>query len=147
MNSFSCSIFPRCSGCSLQKNVCSPPVLEELSHFFLKLGVPLELVSEKITAWRSKAKLAVRGTKQDPSIGLFAKGTHEVIPMNSCPLHYPIMNEALALIYEEMTRFGIDPYEENGSGRLRYLQLFLEERTNRVQLSLVFNAKELFLFS
>jgi 23S rRNA (uracil1939-C5)-methyltransferase len=143
MNSFSCPIFPKCPGCKSQKNVLSPPILDELNAFFLNLAIPFDLFSEKIVAWRSKAKLAVRGSRDYPEIGLFEEGSHQVVPMKSCPLHYPKMDEALAIIYQEMVQFGIEPYQETGTGRLRYIQLFFQKKTERVQLSLVINGESL----
>ncbi len=141
MDFFSCSIFPRCPGCKFQKNIIDPPVIHRATSFF---GRDIPLISREITGWRSKAKLAVRGSSLHPQIGLFEENSHTVVEMKECPLHYPVMNEALDLIYKKMIHHGIEPYrEDNNTGRLRYLQMVVDRKTLKLQLSLVFNAKSL----
>ena len=34
--------------------------------------------------WRCRAKLAVRGTSEDPHIGLFEEGTHSIVDIPFC---------------------------------------------------------------
>ena len=139
-----CSLFPRCSGCKLQKNVRLPPVWKEITDFFEQKNIIAELVSREITEYRSKAKLAVRGSTTFPQIGLFMEGTHKVMDMPFCPLHYPIMDKATALIKEKMVQYEIVPYEESGSkGCLRYIQMMVNRKTNKLQLSLVVNGENL----
>jgi tRNA/tmRNA/rRNA uracil-C5-methylase (TrmA/RlmC/RlmD family) len=53
-------------------------------------------------------------------------------------VHHPSINEAVKIIKEEMIRQNISAYEEGKSGgHLRYMQCFVDRRTNRVQLTLV----------
>lgn len=137
----SCSLFSKCSGCKLQKNVRTPPIWDKLVDFFFKKGVSVEFVSKEIVEYRSKIKLAVRGSSRDPQIGLFMEGTHKVIDIPFCPLHYPVMNEACALIKKKIIQHGIVPYEEETvSGFLRYIQIFTNVKTNKLQLSLMLNS-------
>src|SRR5690606_12685619 len=92
---------------------------------------------------RMKAKLAVRSSKTGLKIGLFKKHTHEVLSIPNCLVHHPAINEVVALIRQEVRAQGILPYEENsGSGLLRYLQLFVDRNTRKVQLTLIVNAKK-----
>lgn len=143
-DNISCFLFSECSGCQLQKNVRLPPIWKELEKFFVEKGIFPELVSKEIIHYRSKVKLAVRGSFLDPKIGLFKEGTHEVVDIPSCPLHYPVMDKACALIKQKITEYKIAPYEEKrAQGRLRYIQMVVNQETNKVQLSLVFNSNSL----
>ncbi len=101
-------------------------------------------MSKEITHWRSKAKLAVRGTFQNLLIGLFEQGSHAVVDLKNCPLHYPIMDGALFEIRKGIKEHKVDPYVEKGHlGRLKYLQMFTDLKTLKIQLTLVFNGKTL----
>lgn len=140
-NDINCSLFLLCSGCKLQKNVRVPPVWKEVVNFFTSKNITVELVSKEITEYRSKVKLAVRGSFLLPQIGLFKEGTHEVVDMPFCPLHYSVMNNACALIRKKITQYQIEPYQENGSkGRLKYIQMLVNRKINKIQVSFVFNA-------
>lgn len=100
----------------------------------------IELVSREITHWRSKAKLAVRGSIDRPQIGLFEEGSHRVVDMDCCPLHVPSLDAALEKIRKFLVQYKIRPYQEKEhTGRLRYLQMVAERKTGHVQLTLVFN--------
>lgn len=141
MDSFSCSIFPSCPGCKIQTNVTSPPILDRINRFFEK---KIPLIYGDIVEWRSKVKLAVRGTIDCPEIGLFAENSHSVVPMTKCPLHYAAMDKALSVIYKAISAYQIEPYlEKTNQGRLRYLQMVFDRKTEKVQLSLIFNAESL----
>ncbi|MBX9922748.1 MAG: methyltransferase [Rhabdochlamydiaceae bacterium] len=134
--SFSCAVFPRCSGCSFQKDVTSPKIWEKIVEV---LGVS-ELICDDLTSWRSRAKLAVRGSVDKPLIGLFEEGSHTVVDLKHCPLHYPVMNEALEKIRRLMKIHKIEPYREKEHvGRLRYLQMVSDRK--QIQLSLVWNGE------
>jgi len=95
-------------------------------------------VSGKQSGWRTRAKLAVRGTPEKVKIGLFKPGTHEVEDLVDCPDHHPAINRALHLLREAP----IVPYNEQTlTGELRYVQLTVERSTQKVQLVLVSNGK------
>ncbi len=144
-DSFSCPLFPACSGCKNLEGVRIPEVWKEISEFFLEIyPFDLELVSEEIIGWRSRAKLAVMGSFENPQIGLFEEGSHRVIDMKTCPLHYPVMNEALGEIRVGIKDHKVLPYQEKDHlGRLKYIQMVAARKTGKIQLTLVFNSKML----
>ena len=144
-DSFSCDYFPICSGCTRQTDVRNPDIWKEICSFFEKTAsFKPDLVSKEIIHWRSRAKLAVRGTCSHPLIGLFQQGSHRVIDLKSCPLHYPIMDEALEEIRKGIKECKVDPYQEKGHlGRLKYLQMTVDLQTFKIQLALVFNGNSL----
>ena len=142
LSTIRCNHYPLCSGCSLQKHVNEPPKQKLLADFFKTISPELfiPLHCKEIVGWRTRAKLAVRGDSKSPQIGLFHFGTHDVVDIPDCPLHHPAINAALAILKTVISKVGIDPYnEEKNLGLLRYVQLVVERKSNRVQLVLVLN--------
>ncbi len=133
-NPSTCPHFPACSGCELI-DIYNPPLWQEAQKYFRQHKIEPEWITGGFSQTRYKAKLAVR---TGPKIGLFKKGTHEVLSIPHCLVHHASINRAVARIQEEMIRHSIRPYEENPpSGTLRYVQLFVERATGKIQLALV----------
>jgi tRNA/tmRNA/rRNA uracil-C5-methylase (TrmA/RlmC/RlmD family) len=102
--------------------------------------VPISLSVGSLVGWRTRSKLAVRGTVSTPQIGLIKRGTHEVIGIPDCPLHHPYLNRACASAREQMIASKIEPYHElKRSGVLRYLQFAVERKNRKIQLAVVIN--------
>lgn len=142
MNCISCHLLHKCSGCELDKFVILPPVWKDVTGFFGNKA-PI-LFSGEIAPFRYRSKLAIRGSSKKPKIGLFKRGSHEVVDIDSCPLHFPLMNDLLSEIRSSITEFDIDPYQESSlKGRLKYLQMTLSRFTFQIQLVLVFNGSHL----
>lgn len=138
----SCDHFPTCSGCVLNENVTDLALFKEAHAFFLKKGVQtLTLTVDKITQWRCRAKLAVRGSFSNPKIGLYKAGTHDVVDIPHCQVHHSSINKGVAIVRNMIREEQIHPYDEStGNGELRYLQFVVERKTGKVQLTVVFNA-------
>lgn len=108
--------------------------------YFEKRKIPFQIIEGKHEGFRDKVKLAVRGTKSHPLIGLFYPGTHEVFQMTKCSLHAPGINEAIEKVQNWMISEKIVPYSEtNHTGDLRYIQLVRERESGKIQLTLVLN--------
>lgn len=136
-----CTHFNSCSGCNRNRDVNKPHVYQNAKKFFNNLGIqPFHLNVGAIKGWRTRAKLAVRGTTGKPLIGLFEEGTHQVVEIPFCQVHHPAINKAVEKIKIWMINEQIAPYDERiGKGCLRYIQLVVECSTNKVQLVLVLN--------
>lgn len=136
---FQCPHFGKCAGCIENPSFDAPPTWNDvLSSYtlenppFLHQGNPYH--------WRHRAKMAVRGTPENPSIGLFKKNSHEVLPIPSCLVHHSQLNPAFEAIRKWMIQNSIAPYqEETGLGDLRYLQGVVHRETQKVQLTFVLN--------
>ncbi|XP_024387469.1 uncharacterized protein [Physcomitrium patens] len=150
-----CKHFSRCSGCVIDVSLDQPPVMNEARAYFAGRGVPsFSLASGSLVEWRCRAKLAVRGTAENPQIGLFEEGTHSIVDIPSCRTHHPSINDAVKLVKQAIRDLGVQPYDENRhTGELRYVQMVVttlntsipvEERYARgkVQISLVWNARD-----
>ena len=122
-----------CSGCggSIDTLLC------RATKIFRGLGIQdYTLVRGSPTGWRTRAKLAVRRQgAQGLAIGLFRKGSHEVVPISQCVCHHPRLNDALQRLNRLPPHVGYD--EQSGRGQLRYIQAVVERETNRVQLTFV----------
>ncbi|HSX26618.1 MAG TPA: hypothetical protein VLE89_06400 [Chlamydiales bacterium] len=129
-----CPHFSLCSGCELGENIFHPPIWDEIQDFF---NHKITLIADQFAHTRYKAKLAVR---PGPAIGLFKKNTHEVLSIPHCHTHHPAINRAVALIKQALAIHPIAPYQENPpSGLLRYIQLFVDRATHKIQLVLILN--------
>lgn len=137
-----CEYFPLCSGCESQGDISSPSIWKETKEFFqrIALDIPISLIVKDASGWRTRCKLAVRGTSLHPEIGLFKHRSHQVVSIPSCPLHHPSINAVYSEVQKAMIEGGIDPYnEEKGTGTLRYIQCTAQRKSGKVQLVLVVN--------
>uniref|UniRef100_A0A453T2L4 Uncharacterized protein n=1 Tax=Aegilops tauschii subsp. strangulata TaxID=200361 RepID=A0A453T2L4_AEGTS len=81
----SISSLQQCSGCTHEFDLDKPPVLQEVADFFSGHGIEDFTFSRgRLSEWRCRAKLAVRGTPEKPLIGLYQEGTHTVQDIPDC---------------------------------------------------------------
>ncbi|MBA2368404.1 MAG: class I SAM-dependent RNA methyltransferase [Candidatus Protochlamydia sp.] len=133
-----CQHFKTCAGCCSTHLAEQPAVWSEILKEFEAVD-PL-LYEGAYVHWRCRAKLAVRGTAQNPVIGLFKRHSHEVIPIPFCQVHHPRINQAVQFIRDWMIRHALRPYDEkNHRGDLRYVQCVIERSTSKIQASFVLN--------
>jgi 23S rRNA (uracil1939-C5)-methyltransferase len=139
-----CPHFPLCSGCAVNTDVSQIKIFDEAKVFFAKQGIfDFRLYTGHACGWRCRAKLAVRGTSEEPLIGLYKAGTHQVIDIPRCCVHHPLINQAVVYLRHWIRSFGIIPYDEKtGKGLLRYIELAVDRENQRVQLTLVLNLGE-----
>ena len=110
---------------------------------FFKVVIPSE-----IRGWRSQAKLAVSpastwNRSSGCRIGLYRRGSHEVVPIPDCAAHHPAINRAVDAIMRATTKVRTPAYQEDtGEGLLRYVQCQVELTTGKVCLTLVMNAEK-----
>lgn len=130
MSKLHCPHFAFCSGCSHLLDKPWPSAINAIPF-------PLELISEHLTKWRHRSKLAIRGTTKKPLIGLFKKDSHQVEPIPHCLVHHPLINQAVETLKELIIKTGIEPYNER-TGLLRYAQFDIVE--NKIMQALVINS-------
>jgi tRNA/tmRNA/rRNA uracil-C5-methylase (TrmA/RlmC/RlmD family) len=155
-----CEHFQKCSGCTREWRLDQPIILKEAKNFFDDHGVPdFTFTSGSLWEWRCRGKLAVRGTSENPQIGLYQEGTHNVVDIPYCRAHHPKINSAVQLLKEAIRELNVQPYDEvSGVGDLRYVQMALtsyntslpsaERYSNgKVQVALVWNSRNEISFS
>lgn len=149
-----CPHFESCSGCTHEFNLHRPAIVEEAANFFKGVGVSdFTYDSCRLWGWRCRAKLAVRGSSEDPLIGLYEEGTHNVVDIPQCKAHHPNINAAVELLREGIKKLDIEPYDEDeGTGDLRYVQMAVTThntslpaseryKNGKVQVALVWNSR------
>ncbi|KAF3337167.1 RNA methyltransferase [Carex littledalei] len=154
--SLQCPHFQSCSGCSHELNLDRPDVLHGVRNFFVGNGVKdFSFHSEKLWEWRCRAKLAVRGTPNEPLVGLYEEGTHNVVDIPLCKERYFFILLLIQFInLLGIVELNIRPYDEDSDiGEVRYVQMAvtthntslpLAERYSqgKVQLTLVWNSQD-----
>ena len=99
-----CPLVPECGGCQLQhiayshqlywKTAAIKECLERIGRIKNPLVLP-PLPSPSVFRYRSRANLKFL-PGQNPLIGFYRRGTHQIIPVHECPLLVPELNNALA---------------------------------------------------
>ena len=93
--------------------------------------------------YRSHFKLAVRPIAVEPgiAIGLFRPGTHEVVDLETCPLHTQPLQRLLRDLKSTLSASEIQAYDETkGTGDLRYLAARSAHFTGEIMLTFVVNS-------
>ncbi len=76
-----CPHFGPCAGCVFDKHLDDFPLVRAAKGTYRALGIEnIKVHYFGPQGWRTRAKLAVRGTVNNPQIGLFKKGSHDVLP-------------------------------------------------------------------
>ena len=107
-------------------------------------------------AYRSLAKLAVRPARPNAigfaqsyspegerlvnrfGIGLFASGSHDIVDMDSCPLHTQPIKNLLYDLRSELNRSPLTPYDEQRhTGQVRYIAIRAAHLTGELMITFV----------
>ena len=125
-----CPHFGVCGGCALmhmqygeQLVFKHNKVAQNLKKIAGYNGQVLPCVaSPQILGYRNKLSLPVRGTAQHPTIGLYKKGSHQVVTVNDCLLGGSWCGVLTQLFGQFMQSQGLTPYnEQDFSGQVRHL--------------------------
>lgn len=100
--------------------------------------VPRLLTPERRLQYRTTAKLAVAGTHADPYIGIYRRASHDVVDLEDCPLHHPMINTVIKVVRDGISKLKVPVYQEkNKSGILRYLVVRVSESSGEVMVTFV----------
>lgn len=103
-----------------------------------QLQVPRLLTPAKNLGYRTTAKLAVAGSHADPYIGIYRRASHDVVDLEDCPVHHPLINEVITLVSAGISKLKVPIWQEkNKSGILRYLVVRVSEATEEVMVTFV----------
>lgn len=107
-----------------------------------KVQVKNTIGMENPLHYRNKAQYPIGMNKENkPVIGVFARRSHEIIPINNCLIQKPISEQIAKFILEYITKNNISVYDEkSGKGIFRHLVIKVGVKTNEVMCILVINA-------
>ncbi|NLV23190.1 MAG: 23S rRNA (uracil(1939)-C(5))-methyltransferase RlmD [Deltaproteobacteria bacterium] len=103
-------------------------------------ALPIEpiLPAPSPLGYRTSAKLVFAKERGRVSLGLYRRGSHDVVDIGACPLHHPLLNRVVAVVKEEVERQNIFVYDENkGRGLLRYLLVRVAPDSARAMVTFV----------
>jgi 23S rRNA (uracil1939-C5)-methyltransferase len=119
----------------------APAALEALAALSREIGAPApRIVLGKPTAFRHRARLAVRGRAASPKIGIFETGSHRVVDIPRCLVHHPLVNAVAAELRSAIATTRAAPYsDEAHRGLVRYVQVVVERPSQTAQVVVVAN--------
>lgn len=143
----------KCLGCPLigmkyqaqldykQQRVSAALAKQNLLRFEL---VQPTLASEPSLGYRASAKLVFGRKREKVLLGLYQRGSHEVIDTEDCPVHHPLINRIVAVVRQEVQRQGISVYSSrHKNGLLRYLLVRISPINNKAMVTFVSNFRDL----
>lgn len=153
-----CPLSAPCGGCQLQ-SLSYPAQLafkeNKVRQHLIRLGgfsaEEIAAVSEPIIGmaepwhYRNKAQIPF-GRDKDGQIvaGYYAGRSHRIIPMESCPINMPGMDEILSIILAHARTYHIPPYDEStGGGLLRHALIRYARGSGEWMVCLVINGRRL----
>lgn len=101
------------------------------------------LPARKTLGYRTSAKLVFSRQRDKLLLGLYRRGSHDVIDISGCPLHHPLINRIAALVRDDVARQRISIYSpRHQRGLLRYLLIRVSPDHNRALVTFVSNYKD-----
>ena len=140
-----CSTFNKCGGCDLRHIAYGETLkikqekVQNLVNKMLKNKVKVNKTvgMENPTFYRNKAIYPVT---QDKKVGIFAKRSHNIIPINECKIQTKISQEISKYILDNWKDSIYD--EETGKGLLRNIMVREGFKTDEIMLVLVQNGEK-----
>lgn len=144
-----CPLFGKCGGCQLM-HLSYPKQLEakrqkvvDALHRIGKIDACVInecLPSPLPLSYRNKIQLPVR---EGPSLGLYAKNSHDLISVDHCLIHCELGEEVFQQIKKLLRNSNIEPYDpKTGKGELRHVLIKSGIHTKEVLVVLVTNQKK-----
>ena len=114
-------------------------MLDELTRAH---GLPVApVIPGPLSAFRHRARLAIRGRLGSPKIGLFEADSHHVVHIPNCRVHHPLINEVASIVRGALVDARVTCYSDRAHlGLARYLQVVVERSSGTAQVVLVANA-------
>jgi 23S rRNA (uracil1939-C5)-methyltransferase len=142
MTSLLCPHQPSCPGCPRLATPGVPPEpLARLQALARRAGAPPPLVHESPpTAFRHRARLAIRGRADAPKLGIFEADSHRAVHIPRCLVHHPVINRVAAQVRDTLAQHRVPTYSDAAhAGIARYLQVVVERETQSAQVTLITN--------
>ena len=148
-----CETYKRCGGCNLRHvkyeetlNIKQAKVQNLVNKTLTKkIDVLPTIGMDNPFYYRNKAQYPVGENKNgEPVFGVFAKRTHEIIPIKECKIQKKISFEIAEFILDQMKKFGVSVYnEKTGKGLVRHIITKVGIKTDEIMVVIVINGKEM----
>ncbi len=93
--------------------------------------------------YRTSAKLVFSRQRGKLLLGLYRRGSHDVIDISNCPVHHPLINRIATIVREDVARQQVSVYNpRHKRGLLRYLLIRVSPDNNRALVTFVSNYKD-----
>ena len=143
-----CAVSARCGGCQLGHLSYAEQLALKQQQMEKLLGnlCPVEPIigMDDPTHYRGKVHAVLAEDRRGQVIsGVYAAGTHHVVPVQSCLLHDPRADAIIRTIVEMIPRFKLRVYNENTHrGFLRHVLIRTASVTGQIMVILVATGKE-----
>jgi len=146
-----CEYYEACGGCDLQHasydhqlHIKNGLVVEAIGRIgkWPDFDVEPTLPSPHVWGYRNKAIFQARYQKGRKKLGYFAKGTHEVVEIEDCPILDPLLNDIYRLAKSAIEYSDITFYDEHrGKGLVRNLVVRSSLSNQKALMALVLSRK------
>jgi 23S rRNA (uracil1939-C5)-methyltransferase len=99
--------------------------------------------AEQPFGYRTNAKLVLAKERGKVRIGLYRRGSHQVVDIGDCPLHHPLINRIVATVRAEIERQQIWVWDaKRQRGLLRYLLVRISPASGKAMVTFVTAEKD-----
>ena len=148
-----CSTYKRCGGCSLRHIEyqytlkIKQRMVQNLINKSMKkpINVNETIGMEHPYYYRNKLQYPIGVDQNNKAImGVFAKRTHEIIPVNNCIIQNEKAEKIAKYIFELIKKYNISAYnEKNQTGQIRHIVIKIGVKTDEVMCIIVTNDKKI----
>ncbi|MCK5826587.1 MAG: 23S rRNA (uracil(1939)-C(5))-methyltransferase RlmD [Desulfuromusa sp.] len=148
-----CKVAGDCLGCPLIEMKYGDQLLfkqQRVAEALLQQGlleevqVPPVLPSDPNFGYRASAKLVFSRNREKVLIGLYRRGSHDVIDCSECPVHHPLINTIASVVRDEVQRQKISVYQsQQQRGLLRHLLIRISPFSGKALVTFVCNFRDL----
>jgi 23S rRNA (uracil1939-C5)-methyltransferase len=143
----SCPHYRSCQSCALLSWKYPAQLESKFQRVSESLGTYPELrelelgkvwAAPETLGYRASAKLVVARKRGKGQVGMYRRGSHDVVDIADCPLHHPLINRVAAGVREELDRRNISAYDANHRrGLLRYLLVRVSPSHDKAMVTFV----------
>ncbi len=147
-----CKIEHSCLGCpfiSMQYSAQLQLKLQKVQNAFAQFDSLKQVQTEPVLAaeeqlgYRTNAKLAIAKEQGKVRIGIYRRGTHDVVDLKDCSLHHPLINRIITVVKDEIEKQGVWVYDPRKQrGLLRYLLIRIAPHSNEALVTFVVTERD-----
>ena len=148
-----CDTYKRCGGCDLRHIEYEETlnIKQDKVQNLINKSLNKKIETQKTLAmgnpynYRNKAVYPVgRDKNGNITFGVYAKRTHEIIPLQECKIQNRVSYQIASFIIEQLKKFGISVYnEETKKGLVRHIVVKVGVQTDEIMVIIVINGKEI----